>query len=255
MSFLLFLEGYLFKGEPCLIIIDGGKQMDKKPLIGKYVVVGIIALFLSIIPTTGSMLIEKEHPLMTKGCLDEISISGTMGENGWYVSDVTVTFTAFGNDTLYRVDGSDWEIYTGPFGVTTDGFHVVECTHDMEHIYYAFFKIDKTPPEIYLLKQRVGIHTMTFIANVYDATSGIWRVEFYLDGELQVTDYDFPFEWTWDGSGEHIVTATVFDFAGNSASSFISTPFTLSCIQNCSHHHYIIQLLLNLIVRFHNIIR
>src|SRR5439155_923581 len=48
------------------------------------------------------------------------SLSGTAGENGWYVSNVTVTLTASDGTSgvaslVYRVDGGAWLTYSGPF--------------------------------------------------------------------------------------------------------------------------------------------
>ena len=70
------------------------------------------------------------------------------------------------------------------------------------------------------------LNKIKILANVFDETSGVWRVEFYLDEGLQVTDYASPFEWIWAGTGNHTVTGKVFDRAGHSASSSISTPCT-----------------------------
>jgi len=224
----------------------------------KCLAIGIILLLLGLgtLPMVESVPIEKENSVISKSYLDDIVISGTMGENGWYVSSVTITFVD-GNGTWVRcfvkIDSGNWFEYFGPLVVSSDGVHTVWWFYIdqwgiQSPVYSVTFKIDTTPPEISLMKERTGINKIKFIATVCDAISGIWRVEFYLDDELQFTDYDFPFEWTWDGSGNHNVTATVFDFAGNSASSSMSTPYILSFIQNSYHNHQIIKLLLNLIM-------
>jgi len=49
-------------------------------------------------------------------------------------------------------------------------------------------------------------------------------VEFSLNGLLQYSDTQSPYEWTWTGLGNQTVTATVYDKAGNSQSQSISTP-------------------------------
>ena len=60
------------------------------------------------------------------------SPSGTMGNNGWWQSDVQVSLSASDGSgigvasTEYRVDGGPWQTYTGPFTVSGDGTHTVE---------------------------------------------------------------------------------------------------------------------------------
>src|SRR5207237_10664971 len=58
------------------------------------------------------------------------SVSGTLGTNGWYVSNATVSLDASdatsGVSSLsYRIDGLVWTTYYGDFGLT-DGRHPVE---------------------------------------------------------------------------------------------------------------------------------
>ncbi len=193
--------------------------MEKYTQVRKRLIIGLIVLSLSmtLIPIAGSLSIEKEKPMMMN-CSDGIVISGTMGENGWYVSNVQVTFNSSYPPApwFYRINGGVWSEYTTPIIIDSDGIFLIEGTSDMEHIYYALVKIDHTLPEIILMKNVTGLNKMNFIANVYDATSNVWRVEFYIDDEPVFTDFDFPFESPWVWSGKHNVVATVFDFAGNS---------------------------------------
>ena len=62
--------------------------------VWKKLVIGLLVLFLSmtIQPIAGSLPIEKEQSMMTKGCSDGIILNGTMGQNGWYISPVIITF-------------------------------------------------------------------------------------------------------------------------------------------------------------------
>src|SRR5207247_76107 len=58
------------------------------------------------------------------------SLAGTAGENGWYVSNVTVTLTASDGTSgvatlLYRVDGGAWLTYSSPFALQ-DGVHTID---------------------------------------------------------------------------------------------------------------------------------
>jgi hypothetical protein len=172
----------------------------------------------------------------------EIILHGGLGENGWYVGPVE--FEVIGtNGTVifhmyYRIDGGAWTEFTSPVVFPTDfnGIHLLEVMvidqNGTEYNASAEIKIDTTLPTIELQKERISLNKMTFIANVSDSPSGVWLVEFYLDCALVASEYEPPYEWTWKGSGYHTVTATVFDRAGNSASSSISTPCLQSSVQN-----------------------
>ncbi|GEM_PF-6916283 len=58
----------------------------------------------------------------------EVSLSGTVGNDGWYRSDVQVILTSSDNPggsgvkkTEYSFDGTNWNTYNGPFVVTGEG--------------------------------------------------------------------------------------------------------------------------------------
>ncbi|MCX6670631.1 MAG: hypothetical protein NTX92_01750 [Euryarchaeota archaeon] len=129
-----------------------------------------------------------------------------------------------------------------PVLVTGDGYHTA-CFYYVDHwgqshMYNATFKIDKTLPDIFLTKETIGLGQIKFVANVSDAMSGVWRVEFYVDDEPMFTDFDFPFESNVFWAGKHNVVAIVFDFAGNSDIGVMSTPYVLNGIQKSLHHIY-----------------
>jgi len=194
--------------------------------------------------------IDKTKPVTTH------AFSGTMGNNNWYISNVTFTLTATDpsppkktdsvstlstvkgpsgiNHTYYKVDNGNWVVYSTPVTVSLDGSHnlsyySVDNAGNTEPVKGPFlFKIDKTPPNITLVKERISFNQVKFTAQVSDNTSGIDRVEFFLDGVLQSNDTQSPYEWTWTGFGNHQVTATVYDMAGNSKSQSMSTPLAQS---------------------------
>jgi hypothetical protein len=186
--------------------------------------------------------VTSEGPLWSFTTLTDITppettheFSGTTGNNDWYINNVHIILNASDDlsgvgGTFFKIDDSQWTNYTIPVIITLDGEHQlwyysVDQAGNIEPIKGPFgFKIDKTPPTITLTKQQIDLFNVKFTAEVSDATSGINRVEFSLDGVLQYNDTQSPYEWTWTGLGDHTVTATAFDFAGNSQSQSMSTP-------------------------------
>jgi len=185
---------------------------------------------------TFSTQIDSTPPITT------ILFNGTFGNNDWYTSHVHVLLTATDNESgvdqiFYKIDSGTWLEYFLPVEISDDGGHMVsyysiDATGNVESIKTANLSIDHTPPDITITKQDVSFFEILFIAQVSDVMSGIDRVEFTLDGLLQNTDTETPYEWTWNGLGNHQVTATVFDMAGNSKSQSMSTPYDLNIRKN-----------------------
>ena len=177
--------------------------MEKYPLLRNGLVCGIIVLFLemSIIPMAGSVPIDKEHSVIPKSCFIDFILNGTMGENGWYISNVTVTIVD-GNYTYFRIDNGNWTVYTGPFIISTDGKHIIGATPDFEYIYNITIKIDQTAPVLFdFTMSRASIFKWKLSANVSDETSGINRVEFYFNDNFVNTSFTpGPYIVYWRGS-------------------------------------------------------
>jgi len=156
------------------------------------------------------------------------------GDNGWFVSDVTVSFTAddgtepwqSGVDHIeYRVDGGS--VQTGD-SVTlhNDGEYDVEYRavdnvgNEEAWNPVPTIKIDQTAPEIDLQWESPDNENVIFTATCSDPTSGMNRVEFFIGIEYQFTAPAAPFEWTieWSSALEKVTFyAYAYDDAGNSA--------------------------------------
>ncbi|HWR27237.1 MAG TPA: hypothetical protein VN377_02245 [Candidatus Thermoplasmatota archaeon] len=206
-------------------------------LVWKKLVIGIIAVFLSmaLIPVTESLPIEKEQSMMTRGCSDGIILNGTMGQNNWYISPVTITF-ATGNRTFLKIDGGGWSEYTVPIVIDTEGFHEVWWYYIDEHgnqssIYSTSFKIDMTPPTITITKHRIGLFKYSFTINVSDNTSGVVLLEFYLDDALVGTVTVLPWVYVMEVFGNHAIKVIAYDAAGLNGSDSASTSCSLIYVQ------------------------
>jgi hypothetical protein len=179
--------------------------MRKNPLMKKSWAIGTILLFIgtSIIPLASSLPIEKEQVLTPKNCFDGITINGTKGDNGWYVSPVWITLNFPGNETYYKIDDGEWQEYTGPFVVSTDGRHTVQAYFiddegNVSPVYSVSFGIDCHAPWIDgVTSKRIGLFKREISATVADPASGCCLVEFYFDGSLIGSATAFPWGLTW----------------------------------------------------------
>ncbi len=84
---------------------------------------------------------------------------------------------------------------------------------------------DTTPPTTSITSPADGATvsgTITVAATASDDV-GVTKVEFYLDGTLQIADTTSPYSWSWDttrsANGAHALTSKAYDSAGNSGTS------------------------------------
>ena len=177
------------------------------------------------------------------------------GENNWYVSMVTVTVDAWENcdlpsgvaEIVYIIDGVMDTIPGdhGTFVIDGDGVHFIEIyavdnvgNEEEEHRSFEV-AIDQTEPTIDLIHETYQDDAdnwmIDFTATANDVTSGMNRVEFKIDGVLDLTLYAAPYDWTvvWeDGMDSKTFSATAYDDAGNSATEEIDNIKSLTRTQS-----------------------
>jgi len=176
-------------------------------------------------------------------------LDGTMGNNGWYVSTVTISFNATDNlsgvdITKYKIDDGSWETYDGDIDVVDNGEHTVyfysiDNAGNIEGEKNTTFKIDKEKPTIHITTPEEGyiylfgreliptilgrtkiIGKMDATAQLTDAFSGAYAVYFKLDDEILWEDYTPPYEAELPQEfprAIHTLSAIAYDKAGNSA--------------------------------------
>ena len=178
----------------------------------------------------------------TSAPITNCELNGTSGENGWYISDVNVTFvvnetTSGLNKTFYRIDGGNWTVYNGTFNISSEGIHLLEfystdIAGNTEEIKNVTIKIDKTYPSISIitpeerkfyvfgrkviptLRKTIIVGKITVEVNSSD-NIGISMVKFYVDGEEKYNDTSEPYEWRWGGAiGRKNLTVAAHDYAG-----------------------------------------
>lgn len=187
------------------------------------------------------------------------TLSGNMGQNDWYISFVEATLTATDEDgsgvdhIYYTVNGEGQNTYTAPFSIDEGGWYTVEYwsvdrLENTENHKDEQFKIDLDDPGIEITQPETGIYwrgkkiwpifestlltwsksfvirDIEIIVNANDSTSGVNRVEFYIDDDLEASDSSVPYSWKWTKLNlfsSHIIKTVVYDDAGNSASDEI----------------------------------
>lgn len=159
-----------------------------------------------------------------------ISLSGTTGNNGWFVSDVQIALTGVDNEggsgvlkTEYSFDNTEWNEYTAPFIVSSEGptmvyYRSIDNNGNVEPIKSETVKVDKTMPEIVIASPADGspyLFNQSVIAewSVTDELSGIASSSGTADSGSAV-------DTSVVGIHNFIVSAA--DNAGNSASQTVA---------------------------------
>jgi len=157
-------------------------------------------------------------------------ISGSMGNDGWYVSNVSIELSAIDNEssvnfTMYSIDGGEWLEYAKPFNISNDGIHYikfysVDVHGNKEKSRTKEIKIDKTAPALsYYLQPNepdgengwyLGNVEVTISAN--DNVSGVSSILYKIDDGVWKA-YTGYFLITTEGSHSFFLSAT--DYAGN----------------------------------------
>ncbi len=161
------------------------------------------------------------------------SHNGTMGQNGWYVSEVRVNFTATDaysgiNATYYSIDGGAWQT-NFTFVLYADGAHViryysVDEAGNKEAEKSVNIWIDRNAPaQLSVIPESNSVNKTSVSVSISatDAGSGGIMVQVYVDGAQQLAWMDMPSSVTVTlppTTGLHSVTVSFRDLAGNVAS-------------------------------------
>jgi len=152
----------------------------------------------------------------------DITLTGTLGLNGWYVSDVTVTFTVTDDlsgvaSTEYSFDGTNWIPYTVPItisieGTTTIYYNSTDNGGNTESTKTETIRIDKTPPTTTITAPTDG---------AYYTTASLPALAYTIPDNIDPNPTVQVIGWSYF-EGIHTVTVTATDAAGNSASASVT---------------------------------
>jgi hypothetical protein len=180
--------------------------------------------------------------------MSSITMTGTMKDSGWYNTAVKVKITATDNVAMgeihYILDGSENVVAgtSAEFTVSGNGQHTLEfwavdaMGNEEAHHIVPPFRIDSgsaptvaiTAPEpgLYLFGNKILsaskviiIGAFTIEATASDAESGIYKVQFFLDGDVIAEDTELPFSayCAVKHMGEGTIKVVAEDFAQNTA--------------------------------------
>ncbi len=144
--------------------------------------------------------------------------------SGWFTSAVLVNLAATDNSggsgvdkTEYQIDGGAWTTYTTAFSVAGDGNHTVnyrsvDKAANTEATKSLALKLDVTAPVTTADFLPVGQDTVPVTLAATDATSGVEKIEYALDGGAWTA---YTAAVNVSGVGEHQLQYRATDKAGN----------------------------------------
>lgn len=209
-----------------VFLLDTTQYGDSREYFLKIEEKGIEANGREEVTTSGTFTIDNTVPD------SEAVVSGTLGDNGWYVSAVHVQVLA--DDETSGVDHTDWSLdgsgpapYVDTVVSTSDGIHTFETAAvdragNIEPTESVSFRIDRTAPTS---AATIGAPSTDAGRVVYvtsatpislsgaDATSGVDRLEYRLN-EDDFQTYDGPFSLSGE-DGEYRLEWRAVDAAGN----------------------------------------
>ena len=180
---------------------------------------------------TGNPLYFDLAPANNSPPITETEIAGTLGENGWYRSNVTVTLLGSDdsgsvNRTQFSYDDSIWATYESPIEITGEGTHTLEFysvddTGNCESHKTLVVAIDTIVPSVLIDSEDGTVFTADAINISWissDTGSGVDHMEFSVDGGTYTPCEDSYVALTNMSDGEHSLEVRVHDEAGNNAS-------------------------------------
>lgn len=150
-------------------------------------------------------------------------VEGTLGNEGWYTSSVTITLTSVDatsgvKTTYFSVDNGSWQVYSSPFNITADGIHVihyytVDNAGNTETENTLTVKIDKTAPHTTSDAKETWYSQSPITINLLasDNNSGIAATYYRIDGTVWIESNTV----TLTGDGAHTLEFYSIDTAGN----------------------------------------
>jgi hypothetical protein len=200
----------------------------KTPQIQKGIAICLVLLFIGLTAaSTQASNQPPQQPIQSKptGVLGfHIVVDGEQGAHGWYISYPITIRLVFDNGTIpmsifYSIDGGTPIPYTPPIILigSDDGEHeftfLVIDQYGTQFTDNVTIKVDTVPPHVTL-----SAHTRFFLTSVsgtaWDNTSGVWYVDYDINGLIQGNLTYPPYTWDWKEVGKITLTVKAVDMAG-----------------------------------------
>jgi hypothetical protein len=160
-------------------------------------------------------------------CETTATVSGTLGDNSWYVSTVSIDFTTVDGSvpvecTFYRIEGGSWCTYDDELDIWVDGrtnleFYSEDTIGLSEDVNSLSVSIDKTRPTVSsTTPEAFNSSEATVTWSCHDTVSGVDRTYASLDDGQWILCPQLD-SITLEGlsNGGHVLAVEVFDSAGN----------------------------------------
>jgi len=151
-----------------------------------------------------------------------LTLTGTVGENGWYVSDVTAIVSASTRPDLPPIVGLEydlgagWQPYHTPLLITQEGTQTLRyqgtfADGSQDVTQWVNIRVDKTPPVVTITHPSAITYTLCSTFSVeyeaHDTVSGLEGVTATFDGEVITDGQTFDALFLPPGPHEIVVTA------------------------------------------------
>ncbi len=152
------------------------------------------------------------------------NISGKIGKNGWYISNVSISLHSTSNKTYYRINGEEWKEYKNEIMISNEGENILEYysidkAGNKENKKSLTIKIDKTSPITnYSIdpsspngKNGWYVSNVTIKLFSSDGESGVEKIMYKVD-DGNWMEYKKPVKIN---NGVHKIKFYSIDYAGN----------------------------------------
>ncbi len=161
-----------------------------------------------------------------------IYISGTIGNNGWFISPVKITLRAFDTTsgvkaTYYEINNSGYTLYNSPITIEENGvyrihFYSVDTAGNAEQPKQVIIKIDRTSPSLSIVTPTPReVLSGTVALKLRASDTNILGVYYRIDYGPWINTYNSGNIWNANidtvkySDGFHKITVLAIDDAGN----------------------------------------
>jgi hypothetical protein len=163
-----------------------------------------------------------------------LELVGDLGQNGWYVSNVSASLLASDNSrilkTEYSFDNSTWMVYQSGIPISSEGnntlsFRSIDLAGNAEPIRSAAVRIDVTAPYLAITSPLDGSSVGKDVVFSWDAMDAVSEITGYEVKLNSGTWTDVGTEQQWEGfdmvKGVNTLEVRATDAAGNNASASV----------------------------------